>query len=232
MKPWPCPIINFTRRPVAAVPRRSAGRGVPPGAGFRPAGRDGCVTALPARFPATAAAPEAATTGGRLGSGLIDGQASAADLGSVQRRDRLLRLVVRAHLDEREAARTAGHLIPHDGHRLDRARPPEQLLQLAFTRFVRQIADVQLPTHDLYSPCRGATFPIETASLARACAMEAPRDMIIHRIFPPALPSVGVTGRFRSAPPAIQLSEKMNPFGASASNHEGSVFRCRLQHSG
>jgi hypothetical protein len=32
-------------------------------------------------------------------------------------------------------------------HRLDRPRPPEQFLQLGFTDFVRQVADVQLSTH-------------------------------------------------------------------------------------
>src|SRR5262249_41684829 len=133
MKPWPCPISNLTIRPVDAEPRCSAGRAVPPGTAFRPADRDGRVTALPARFsPTSTAAEVAAATARCLGTGLVHSQVSAAHLSSVQRSDRLLRLLVCAHLDEREAARAAGHLIAHDRHRVDGASLPEQVLQLGF----------------------------------------------------------------------------------------------------
>jgi hypothetical protein len=73
----------------------------------------GC--ALPARFPPTvaAAAETAAAAASRLRTGLIDGEISAANLRSVERGDRLLRFLVRAHFNEPESASASGHLIAH-----------------------------------------------------------------------------------------------------------------------
>src|SRR5689334_13486521 len=103
MKPWLCPISSFTIRPVETAPRRSAGRGCTtarPYATCRTARLDDCTTVLPARFSPTPAAAEPAAAAPHLGTGLVDGEVSAAHLRSVQRGDRLLRLLIGAHFDE------------------------------------------------------------------------------------------------------------------------------------
>src|SRR5262245_44446189 len=154
MNPWLCPISSFTMRPVDTTPRRSAGRTGPAaglGAAFRPAPRD-WATALPARFSTTrpAAVTSAAAALG-LGASLVDGEVSATNRRPVEGGDRVLRLLVRTHFDEAKSARAAGRLIAHDVHRLHGPGPREQLLQLVFTDFVRQVADIQLPTHGMTS---------------------------------------------------------------------------------
>src|SRR5262249_20001152 len=136
-------------RPVDVVPRRSAGRGVGLRAASRPAGRDSCVTALPTRFSPPVAGSETSAPRRLPAPGLVSRQDSAAHLCSVQRGDRVLRLLVRAHFHEREPARTARHLIAHHRHRFDGSRAREQLLELRFSRFVREVSDIQLPTHEL-----------------------------------------------------------------------------------
>src|SRR5262249_17101024 len=93
-------------------------------------------------------------TAGGFRPGFIDGETASADLARVQFTNRGLCLFVGAHLDECKPARTASHLIAHDGHRLDRPRPREQLLELGLSNFVRQISDRQLPTHNHGLLCR------------------------------------------------------------------------------
>ena len=85
---------------------------------------------------------------GRLRTGLVDGETAAADLARVQLPDRGLRLFVVAHFDERKATGAPGCLIPHHRDGFDRSRAREQLLQLRFADFVRQISNLQLSTHE------------------------------------------------------------------------------------
>jgi hypothetical protein len=76
---------------------------------------------LPARFAPTVAAATAETAAAaarRLWTGLVHGEVSAANLRAVERSDRLLRLLIRAHFDEPESPSAAGHLIAHDLRRL------------------------------------------------------------------------------------------------------------------
>src|SRR5262245_27274102 len=86
-----------------------------------------------------------------LWTGLAHGEVSAANLRPIQRGDGVLRLFIRAHFDEGKSACATGCLIAHDVHRLHRPGPREQVLQVRFTDLVRQVSDVQLPTHDMNS---------------------------------------------------------------------------------
>src|SRR5262245_51302326 len=103
---------------------------------------------------ALATAETATAAAGRLWTGLVHGEASPAKLRAVERRDRVLRLVVGAHFDERKSARAAGGLIAHDGHRVHGPGLAEQVLQLGLTDFVRQVSNIQLPTHGHELLCR------------------------------------------------------------------------------
>src|SRR4051794_28245669 len=113
--------------------------------------------ALPARFPAAAAATAAAAVTAEaaaaaepafgLGPRFVDGQRASAHLKLIELARRFLRFFVGRHLDEREAARAAGGGVPHDAHRFDRAGLAEQLLQFRLTGGVRKVPDVQPATH-------------------------------------------------------------------------------------
>src|SRR5450759_1689005 len=106
---------------------------------------------LPAGFAPAAAAvePAAVEPAGalRLRPGLVDRQGATAQGILIELRGRLLRFFVCRHLDEREAARTAGCHVAHDTDRFNRSRLAEQFLQLRLSNLVRQVPDVQLPTH-------------------------------------------------------------------------------------
>src|SRR5262249_51466013 len=73
----------------------------------------------------------------------------------------------RAHFHEREPAGAPRGHIAHHFHRFDSSRAREQLLELCFSRFVREVSDIQLPTHELTplsqtrqsAPCHGALVP-------------------------------------------------------------------------
>src|SRR3569832_370520 len=99
-------------------------------------------------LPATAAATTAAAApaAGAL-LGLVDRQGTAHELTTVQVADRGRCLGVRRHLDEAEAARTAGVAI-HDqlglGHR---ARVREQVAQVHFRGVEREISYVESLAH-------------------------------------------------------------------------------------
>src|SRR5262245_53274118 len=115
---------------------------------------------LPARLRTSAvrrAAAEIAAASG-LRTGLVDGETASADLARVQLADRRLSLFVRAHLDERKSARPAGHLVAHDCYGFDGTCPRKQLLEIALSHVVRQVANIQLPTHNLDSSVAIATF--------------------------------------------------------------------------
>src|SRR5688500_12557073 len=77
------------------------------------------VACLPARLgPATAvatatAAEATAATRAHLGTSFVDGEITAAEVALVEHADRLLRLLVGGHLDERKTARLAGGHVAH-----------------------------------------------------------------------------------------------------------------------
>src|SRR5262249_30762532 len=98
---------------------------------------------------------------------LVDGEASPAELIGVQLGDGCLRLLVRAHFHEREPPGAPRGHIAHHFHRFNGSRACEQLLELRFSRFVREVSDIQLSTHELTplsqtrqsAPCHGALIP-------------------------------------------------------------------------
>src|SRR3954469_4924737 len=125
------------------------------------------VRRLPARFAvaaaraaaiaAVAAAAAESARALRLGARFVDGQPAAAQLVVVQLGDRLLRLVVRAHLHERETARAPGRHVAHHLHRFHGAGAGEQILQIGLAGFVRKIAHVKSATHLSHSSVADAT---------------------------------------------------------------------------
>src|SRR5690349_23438120 len=75
-----------------------------------------------AAVAATATTAAAATAGARLALlGFVDAQRAAVDLLAVHRLDGALGVVVRRHLDEREAPRPAGVPVLHDADARDLA---------------------------------------------------------------------------------------------------------------
>src|SRR5262249_28608430 len=92
---------------------------------------------------ATAATTEAATRAIFLRTGLIDRQLTATEIGAIHLFRRGAGLIGRAHCDEREAARAAGHLVHRDvnvGHGTELA---ESGAEFVFRRLERQVTDVQ-----------------------------------------------------------------------------------------
>src|SRR5205814_9161936 len=113
---------------------------------------------VPARLWATppCAADEPSGIGG-LRRRFVDGMAASPTLILIQLCDRLLRLVLGAHLNERKPARPPRGHVAHHFHRSHRAGAGEQVLQLRFSGFIREISDIQLSTHDLTPLPRNAT---------------------------------------------------------------------------
>src|SRR5436190_23375623 len=113
---------------------------------------------LPTRLRATprfAAAEPPAIRG--LRPRFVDGKTASPKLIFIQLCDRLLRLVVGAHLNERKPARAPGGHVAHHFHRFHGAGAGEQVLELRFARFIREISDIQLSTHNLTPLPRNAT---------------------------------------------------------------------------
>src|SRR5213593_1327882 len=113
---------------------------------------------LPTRLRATprfAAAEPAAVRG--LRPRFVDGETAPPKLIFIQLCDRLLRLVIGAHLNERKPARPPRGHVAHYLHRFNGAGTGEQVLQLRFSGFIREISDIQLSTHDLTPLPRNAT---------------------------------------------------------------------------
>ena len=95
----------------------------------------------------------------RLRTRFVHGEVAAAVVVVVQRGDRLLRVLVGRHLDEREAARAAGGHVAHHVDAFHRAGAGKQLLEVLFDGLVRQVADVELSSHLsllTFAPLRGA----------------------------------------------------------------------------
>src|SRR5439155_26488450 len=105
----------------------------------------------PAATRIAAIKPAAATAASErwLRTRFVDCEAAPAELKRVQLRDRLLRLFVRRHFDEREPARASCGHIAHHLDRLDGSGARKEFLELRFARFVGQISDIQLSTHEL-----------------------------------------------------------------------------------
>src|SRR5262249_28640997 len=61
--------------------------------------------------------------------------------------DRLLRVVVVRHLDERKPPRATGRHVPHHPDVVHLARPAEQLGELILRGGIREVADVESPAH-------------------------------------------------------------------------------------
>src|ERR687891_1930112 len=85
----------------------------------------------------------------RLRPRLVDGEAAAAQLIIIQLGDGRSRFLVCAHFHERESTRPPGGHVAHDSDRFDGPGATEELLELCFSRFVREVSDIQLPTHTL-----------------------------------------------------------------------------------
>src|SRR6267142_634179 len=111
---------------------------------------------LPTRLRAT---PRFAAAPGIRGlrPRFVDGKTAAPKLIFIQLCDRLLRLVLGAHLNERKPTRAPRGHVAHHFHRFHRAGAGEQVLELRFSGFIREISDIQLSTHDLTPLPRNAT---------------------------------------------------------------------------
>src|SRR5437773_6433722 len=115
------------------------------------------VPCLPTRLrtPRFAAAEPPGIRGFR--PGFVDGKSASPKLIFIQLCDRLLRLVLSAHLNERKPARPPRGHVAHYFHRFHRAGAGEQVPELRFSGFIREISDIQLSTHDLTPLPRNAT---------------------------------------------------------------------------
>ena len=87
-------------------------------------------------------AAEAATRALFLGTGLIDRELTATEIGAVHLLGSGLRLFLGAHGDEREAAGAAGHLVHGDVQIRDGAELAEGGAKLILGGLERQVADV------------------------------------------------------------------------------------------
>src|SRR4051812_16567564 len=101
--------------------------------------------AAAAEAPPTAVAARA---GRRLRARLVHGEVAAAELMVVQLLDRVLRVLVGRHFDEREAAGAAGRLIAHHVDAVDRADRAKQRAEILVVGVVGKVADVELSCHE------------------------------------------------------------------------------------
>lgn len=99
-------------------------------------------TAAAAETTAATAATEAATRAIFLRAGLIDRQLTAAEIDAVHLFRRLLGLIGRAHGDERETARAAGHLVHSDVNVGHGAELTERGAKFVLGGLERQVTDV------------------------------------------------------------------------------------------
>ena len=90
---------------------------------------------------------------------LVDDKIAAAYLARIQLRDRVLRVLVARHLDERKTTGPASRLVTHDGDRFDRSGSREQFAERRLIDLVGQISNVQLPTHKHRPLCRLRDIP-------------------------------------------------------------------------
>ena len=84
--------------------------------------------------------------------GLVDVDGAPIELAAIELLDRRLGLLVRAHLDEGEATRTAGVAIHHDLRVGDGPDLPEGVAQSDLGGVVRKIPNVKASTHLSMSP--------------------------------------------------------------------------------
>src|SRR4030095_13595945 len=113
---------------------------------------------LPTRLGATSRFAAAEPPGIRgLPPRFVNGETAPPKLIFIQLCDRLLRLVIAAHLNERKPARPSRGHVAHHFHRFHGAGTGEQVLELRFSGFIREISDIQLSTHDLTPLPRNAT---------------------------------------------------------------------------
>src|SRR5687767_15459906 len=107
--------------------------------------------AAAAAITAAAAAAAAKTTAAawprRLRPRFVHRQGASTELMAVELRNRLLRIIVAGHLDERESAGAAGDAVAHHGDRFHLARLAEQRLEILLHSFVRQIAHEEFAAH-------------------------------------------------------------------------------------
>src|SRR5437762_942837 len=128
------------------------------GQGWRPVPLRPWSSCLPTRLRATPRFAAAESPGMRgLRPRFVDGETATPKLIFIQLCDRLLRLVLGAHLNERKPTRAPRGHVAHHFHRFHRAGAGEQLLELRFPGFIREISDIQLSTHDLTPLPRNAT---------------------------------------------------------------------------
>jgi hypothetical protein len=110
------------------------------------------VSATAATAPATAEA--AATAAARLAlARLVDGERAPVERFAVELRDRGLRVLLAAELDEREPARLSGHAIGNDADAHDFAPTGGACLtKTSFVRMIREIPYVNASSHSLSLP--------------------------------------------------------------------------------
>ena len=107
-----------------------------------------------AAIPATATAATTATEAAfRFRTCFVDDQRAPVHLLLVEFGDGFLRFLVRAHLDESEAARAAGRHVAHHANAVHLAGAAEQFGELIFGCGVRKVPDVESPAHAVTYSC-------------------------------------------------------------------------------
>ena len=109
-----------------------------------------CLSELPAGFRAATAriaASEPATAAGGLRTRFVDGQATAAELMTVQVGDGLLGVSVGAHFDECESARTSGFAINRHHHVRGFGDRCEVSSEICFGRAVGEVPYEETDSH-------------------------------------------------------------------------------------
>jgi len=107
-------------------------------------------TTTAAAAPASTAITAAAATAGRTiltRARFVHGQGATVKGVAVKHGDGLLRVFIRRHGDEGEAAGFAGEFVLHKHDFGDRASLREVVLEIGLGRVERQVADVEFITH-------------------------------------------------------------------------------------
>ena len=104
-------------------------------------------TALPAGLGAPPVVAETAARALGLRTSFVHGEVASTVVVVVQRGDRVLRVFVGRHLDERKAARTARGHVTHHIDAFHSTGTGKQFLEVLFSGLVRQVSNVELSSH-------------------------------------------------------------------------------------
>src|SRR5579875_509621 len=134
------------------------------------AGSVGGRAGRPGSVAASAAVPGPSTGPALARPRLAHVDLAAGEVPAVQRRDRLVRLARRAHLDEAEAARAPRVAVRDDGGGFARPVLREERLEVRASGVERQVSDEDLLAHGILLPLVGRLW------FCRGCLSVMPRS--------------------------------------------------------